>query len=38
MTKFLLEMGTELAHVLVHHANKRYKKALDKLCAKSPYG
>jgi len=37
-TKFLLELGIGPTHVLVHHANKRYKKALDKLCAKSPYG
>jgi nitrogenase molybdenum-iron protein beta chain len=38
MTKFLFELGAEPTHVLVHHANKRYKKALDKLCADSPYG
>ena len=38
MTKFLLELGAEPTHVLVNHANKRYKKALDKLCAGSPYG
>jgi nitrogenase molybdenum-iron protein beta chain len=38
MTKFLFELGAEPTHVLVNHANKRYKKALDKLCADSPYG
>jgi len=38
MTKFLLELGAEPTHVLVNHANKRYKTALDKLCADSPYG
>jgi nitrogenase molybdenum-iron protein beta chain len=38
MTKFLFELGAEPTHVLVNHANKRYKKALDKLCAESPYG
>ena len=38
MTKFLMELGAEPTHVLVHHANKRFRKALDKLCAESPYG
>jgi len=38
MTKFLFELGAEPTHVLVHHANKRFKKALDKLCSESPYG
>jgi nitrogenase molybdenum-iron protein beta chain len=38
MTKFLLELGAEPTHVLVNHANKRYKKALEKLCSESPYG
>jgi nitrogenase molybdenum-iron protein beta chain len=38
MTKFLLELGAEPTDVLVNHANKRYKKALDELCADSPYG
>ncbi|MGD8206651.1 MAG: nitrogenase molybdenum-iron protein subunit beta [Thiohalocapsa sp.] len=38
MTKFLLELGAEPSHVLVNHANKRYRKALEQLCADSPYG
>jgi len=38
MTKFLFELGAEPTHVLVNHANKRFKKALDQLCAESPYG
>ncbi len=38
MTKFLLEVGAEPTDVLVNHANKRFKKALDKICADSPYG
>jgi nitrogenase molybdenum-iron protein beta chain len=38
MTKFLLELGAEPTDVLVNHANKRYRKALEKLCADSPYG
>jgi nitrogenase molybdenum-iron protein beta chain len=38
MTKFLQELGAEPTDVLVHHANKRFKKALEKLCADSPYG
>lgn len=38
MTHFLFELGAEPTHVLVNHANKRYKKALDAICAASPYG
>ncbi len=38
MTKFLLELGAEPTHVLCHHANKRWKKAVEKLLAESPYG
>jgi nitrogenase molybdenum-iron protein beta chain len=38
MTKFLFELGAEPTDVLVNHANKRYRKALEKLCADSPYG
>ncbi|NVK18823.1 MAG: nitrogenase molybdenum-iron protein subunit beta [Methylocystaceae bacterium] len=38
MVNFLLEVGAEPTDVLVNHANKRYKKALDKICADSPYG
>ena len=38
MTKFLLELGAEPTDVLVNHANKRFRKALEKLCADSPYG
>ena len=38
MTKFLLELGAEPTHVLVNHANKRFKKALEQVCSESPYG
>ncbi|MFA5924016.1 MAG: nitrogenase molybdenum-iron protein subunit beta [Methylococcaceae bacterium] len=38
MTKFLLEMGAEPTDVLCNHANKRWKKAMDKMCKDSPYG
>ena len=31
MTKFLLEMGAEPTDVLCNHANKRWKKAMDKM-------
>ncbi len=38
MTKFLLEMGAEPTDVLCNHANKRWKKAMDKMLSDSPYG
>jgi nitrogenase molybdenum-iron protein beta chain len=38
MTKFLLELGAEPIHVLCNHANKRWKKEVEKLLASSPYG
>lgn len=38
MTKFLLELGAEPTHILCHHANKRWRKAMEKICADSPYG
>ena len=38
MTKFLLELGAEPIHVLCNHANKRWKKAMEKVLADSPYG
>jgi nitrogenase molybdenum-iron protein beta chain len=38
MTKFLLELGAEPTHILCNHANKRWKKAVDKMLADSPYG
>lgn len=38
MSKFLLEMGAEPIHVLCNHANKRWKKAMEKILADSPYG
>lgn len=38
MTKFLLELGAEPIHVLCNHANKRWKKAVEKMLADSPYG
>jgi nitrogenase molybdenum-iron protein beta chain len=38
MSKFLLELGAEPTHVLCNHANKRWKKAMEKILADSPYG
>jgi nitrogenase molybdenum-iron protein beta chain len=38
MTRFLLELGAEPTHVLCHHANKRWKKAVEKILEDSPYG
>lgn len=38
MTKFLLELGAEPTHILCHHANKRWKKAMEKILSESPYG
>jgi len=38
MTKFLLELGAEPTDVLVHHANKRWRKAMEAILAESPYG
>jgi len=38
MTKFLLEIGAEPTHILCSHANKRWKKEVEKLLATSPYG
>ena len=38
MTKFLLELGAEPTHILCSHANKRWKKEVEKLLASSPYG
>ncbi len=38
MTKFLLELGAEPTHILCQHANKRWKKAMEKMLGESPYG
>jgi nitrogenase molybdenum-iron protein beta chain len=38
MTKFLMELGAEPIHVLCNHANKRWRKAMEKILADSPYG
>ncbi len=38
MTKFLLELGAEVTDVLCNHANKRWKKAMEKILSESPYG
>ena len=38
MTKFLLELGAEPTHILCSHGNKRWRKAMEKLLAESPYG
>jgi nitrogenase molybdenum-iron protein beta chain len=38
MTKFLLELGAEPRHIVCHHANKRWQKAMEKILSESPYG
>ena len=38
MVKFLLELGAEPTHILCNHANKRWKKEVEKVLASSPYG
>ena len=38
MTKFLLELGAEPTHILCNHANKRWRKEMDKILESSPYG
>jgi nitrogenase molybdenum-iron protein beta chain len=38
MSKFLLELGAEPTHVLCNHANKRWRKAMEKMLQASPYG
>ena len=36
MTTFLLELGAEPTHILCNHANKRWKKAMEKMLANRP--
>ena len=38
MTKFLLELGAEPTHILCSHANKRWKKAVEKILSESHFG
>lgn len=38
MCKFLIELGAEPTHIICSNANKRFKKALDKQLAETPYG
>jgi nitrogenase molybdenum-iron protein beta chain len=38
MTRFLLELGAEPTVVMCQHANKRWKKAMEKMLSDSPYG
>jgi len=38
LTKFLLELGCEPTVILAHNGSKKWKKAMDKLLAASPYG
>ena len=38
MTRFLLELGAEPTTILCNHANKRWKKAMEKMLSESPYG
>jgi nitrogenase molybdenum-iron protein beta chain len=38
MTRFLLELGAEPTHILCNNANKKWKKAVQKLLDDSPFG
>jgi len=38
MTRFLLELGAEPTHILCSHANKRWKKAVEKILSESHFG
>lgn len=38
MTQFLLELGAEPTHILCNNANKRWKKAMQKILDASPFG
>lgn len=38
LTKFLLEVGAEPIHILCHNANKKWRKAVEKILEGSPYG
>jgi nitrogenase molybdenum-iron protein beta chain len=38
MVNFLMELGAEPTDILCQHANKRWKKEVEGLLAKSPYG
>ncbi|WP_413282654.1 nitrogenase molybdenum-iron protein subunit beta [Vibrio sp. MA40-2] len=38
MTKFLMELGCEIKHVLCNNGNKRWRKKMEALLAESPYG
>jgi len=38
LTSFLLELGAEPKHILCNNANKRWRKAMEKMLADSPYG
>jgi len=38
LTKFLLELGCEPTVILSHNGSKKWKKAMDKMLADSPYG
>jgi len=38
MVGFLLELGAEPTHILCHHANKRWERAMQNLLDSSPYG
>ncbi len=38
LSKFLMELGAEPTHILCNNGNKRWRKAMDKMLAESPYG
>jgi len=38
LTALLLELGAEPKHVVCHNAGKRWRKAMEKMLAESPYG
>lgn len=38
MAKVLLELGAEPTDILCNHANKRWKRSMEKILSESPYG
>lgn len=38
MTSFLMELGAEPVHVLVHNSNDKFKTEIEELCASNDYG
>ena len=38
VTSFLMELGAEPVHVLVHNSNNEFKAEIEKLCSSNEYG